>query len=78
MASDEIISAMDIVSTKWTNAIPTNVLTNCHNKKVRYEIDCHILYIVLLAIILLLIINVICYQYPKYTSKKEGIDALTL
>ena len=40
ITSDEIISVMDIVSTKWTNTIPTNVLTNCHNKKVRYEIDC--------------------------------------
>ena len=59
IACDEIIYVMVVVSTKWTNMIPTNVLRNCHNKKVRYEIDCHILHTVLLAIILLLIINII-------------------
>ena len=46
---DEIISAMDIASTKKTNAIATNVTKNFHSKKVR---DCYILHTVLLAIIL--------------------------
>ena len=62
---DEIIIAMDIVSTKKTNIIATNVMSTasvkCHNKKVR---DCYILHIVLLVIILLLII-IICYYYAK-------------
>ena len=63
---DEIIIAMDIVSTKKTNIIATNVMStasvNCHNKKVR---DCYILHIVLLVIILLLIIIIICYYHAK-------------
>ena len=48
---NEIISVMDIVSRKKTNTIARNVTSNalidCHNKKVRYEIDCFILYTVL-------------------------------
>ena len=52
---DEILSVMDIVSTKMTNTIATNVSINCHSKKVRYKIDCYILHTVLLVIILLLI-----------------------
>ena len=49
---DEIISAMDIVSTKNKNVTSTDSI-NCYSIKVR---DCYILYTVLLAIILLLII----------------------
>ena len=45
---------MDIASTKITNTIATNVSINCHNKKVRYKVDCYILHIVLVVIILLL------------------------
>ena len=66
---DEIIIGMDIVSTKKTNDIATNVTstasTNCHSKKVR---DCYILHIVLLVIILLLIIIIICHY-----AKQKGI-----
>ena len=40
---NEIIYVMDIVSTKMTNTIATNVSITCHNKKVRYKIDCYIL-----------------------------------
>ena len=36
---NEIISVMDIVSTKMTYAITTNVTKNCHSKEVR---DCFI------------------------------------
>ena len=36
----EIISVMDIVTTKMTNTIATNVTKNCHSKKVSYKIDC--------------------------------------
>ena len=62
---DEIITAMDIVSTKVT--IATNVTStasiNCHSIKVR---DCYISQAILLEIILLLIIIiVICYHYVK-------------
>ena len=50
---DKILSVMDIVSTKNTNTIATNISINCHNKKVRHKIDCYILHTLLLAIILL-------------------------
>ena len=60
----EIVTAMDIVSTKKTIAI--NVMStasiNCHSIKVK---DCYILHTLLLAIILLLIIIIICYHYEK-------------
>ena len=39
---DEIASAMDIASTKMTNTMAAHVSINCHNKKVKYEIDCNI------------------------------------
>ena len=70
IACDEIISVMDIVSTKMTNTIATNVTKDCHSKKVTY---CYILHTVLLAIILLLIVNIICYCYSKHRSKKWKI-----
>ena len=41
---DEIISVMDIVSTKLENSIITNVTKNCHSKSVG---DCYILHTVL-------------------------------
>ena len=37
---DRLISVMNIVSTKNTNTIATNVSRNHHNKKVKYKIDC--------------------------------------
>ena len=67
---DQIIFVLDIVSTKKTNTIATDVFStasiNCHSKKVR---DCYILHRGLLVIILLLIITIICYYYVK----QEGI-----
>ena len=51
---DELISVMDIVSTKITNTIATNVSINCHNERGRYKIDCYILHKVLLVMIILL------------------------
>ena len=69
---DEITTVMDIVSTKMTNTIETNVAStasiNCHSKKVR---DCYILHTVLLVIILLLIIIIICYHYAKQKSNNS-------
>ena len=63
---DEIIIAIDNVSTKKTNTITTNLMStasiNCHKKKV---IDCYILHTVLLVIKLLLIKTIICYYYAK-------------
>ena len=44
ITSDEIISVMDILSTKMTNTIATNVTGNCHVRKVR---NCYILHTVL-------------------------------
>ena len=49
--------------------VPTDGLTNSDEKKVKYKMDFHILYTVLLVIILLFIIVVICYHYAQYTSK---------
>ena len=34
---DEIVSVMDVISTKMTSALAANVTKNCHSKKVR---DC--------------------------------------
>ena len=75
---DEIISAVNIVSTKMTNTTARNVTKNFHSKKVRYKIDCYILHTVLLATISLLIIATICHHYEKHSSKQKGIDALTI
>ena len=79
---DEIISFIDIVSTKMTNTIVKNVRStwsiNCHSKKVRYKIDCYISNKVLLVIILLLIITIIFYLYAKHRSKQKNIDPLTI
>ena len=63
IACHEIISVIDVVSTKVTNSITTNVTRNCHSKKVR---DCYILHTVLLAIILPFMITIICYHYSKH------------
>ena len=71
---DEIISVMDIVSTKMTNTIATDVSINSNDKKVR---SCYILHTVLLVIILLLIMTTICYHYVKHRSKQKSIDELT-
>ena len=65
---DEIVSVVDILSTK-----KTNVTKNCHSKKARYKFDCYILNTVSLVIILLLIITIIWYYY----AKQKGINALT-
>ena len=66
MICHEIISVMDIVSTKMANTEATNITKNCHSKKVR---DDYILHIVLLAIILLLI-SIITYYYYYGKTKK--------
>ena len=71
IAYNEVISYMDIVSTKMTNTIAKNTSTNCQNEKVRYKIDCYILHTVLLAIILLLIITIICYYYAKKIGQNK-------
>ena len=47
---DEIISVMDIVSSKKKNTTTTNVSINCHTKKGR---DCYILQREFLANVLL-------------------------
>ena len=73
IACDEITSVMDIQSTKKTNTIATNVSINCYSGKVRYRIDCCVLHMILLAIIVLLIITIICYDYAKRWSKLTNI-----
>ena len=69
---------MDFVSRKTSKSVATSLSINCHNNKVRYKIDCYILYTVLLAIILLLIITVIFYYCAKHRSKQKGVNALTI
>ena len=82
IACNEVISVIDIVSTKKANTISTNVTRivsiNCYSKKVRNNIDFGILHTALLMILLLLIITIICYHYVKHRSKQKGIDALTM
>ena len=63
IALDEMISVMNIVSSKTTNAIAQSVTKNFQSKKAG---DCYVLHIVLLVIILLLIITAICYHYAKH------------
>ena len=63
----EIIYAMDTASTKMTNIEATNVSINSNDKNIKYEIDWYILHTVLLAIILLLIIAIIYYNYAKHS-----------
>ena len=60
IACNEIISVRDIVLTKMTNTIGTNVPINSDGKKVRYKNDCYILHTVLLLLII-----TICYHYGK-------------
>ena len=59
---DEIISAMNIVSTKKKNTIGTNVKKYIIVKKLKIAIFC-INFIS--AIILLFIIIIVCYRYAK-------------
>ena len=40
IAFDDIISVTDIVSSKMTNTIVTDVSITCHNKNERYKSDC--------------------------------------
>ena len=72
---NEIMTVMDIVSTKMTNTIATNVTgtasINFHRKKVG---DCYILPTVLLVLILLLTMTTFCYHY----AKQKSIDALKI
>ena len=58
---DQIRPFMDIVSTKMTIAIATNISKNSHCKNVR---DCYTLHTVFLEIILILTI-IFCYHYAK-------------
>ena len=61
---DEIINDADSVSINLpTNAATSTVLRNFHNKKVRYKIDCYIMYTVLLVIILLFMIVIIMKKW---------------
>ena len=69
-ACDEIIFVLNIVSTKMTNTIATNLSINCYSEKVRYKVDYYILHIVLLVIILLLIITII-YNHAKNRSTQK-------
>ena len=41
---DEIVSVVDIVSTKITNVVATNVSINSDDRKGRYKNDCYILH----------------------------------
>ena len=83
---DEIIiaagSAPTNVPTIVMSTVSTNVTRtasiNVHNKKVRYKMNCYILYMVLLVVILLFIITVIGYHYAKNKSRQKNIGPLTM
>ena len=78
IASDQIISVIDIASLKMTNTIARNVSIIADDKKVRHKIDCYILHTILLVTILLLIITIISYHYVKHRSKQKGINPLII
>ena len=78
IACNETMSVMDIVSTKITNTIARNVSIDHHSEKVRYKIYSYTFHTLLLAIILLLMITIICYNYAKHRSKQKDIDARTI
>ena len=63
---DEVISVIDIVSTKMTKYYSKNVSINPDCRKVRYKFDCYILHAVLLATILLLMITLVWYHYAMH------------
>ena len=71
---DEISTFMDIISTKMTNNIPTNVTStasiNCNNKKIK-----RLLYFAYssITIMLLLIMIIICFYHAKQKSINELI-----
>ena len=73
---------VDIVSTNVTNAISTSVTStgsiNYDDKKVRYKMECYILYTVLLMIILLFTIAITCDHYTKHRSKLKNVNVLTI
>ena len=48
IACDEIISAMDIVSTKMIHTIATSVTKTCHSKKVTFCYNLHKFLIVII------------------------------
>ena len=83
---DEIIIAAGSVPTNVPTIVMSTVSTNVtrtasinvHNKKVRYKMNCYILYMVLLVVILLLIITVIGYHYAKNKSRQKNIGPLTM
>ena len=62
---------MDIVSTKMTNTISTNVSIYSDDKKVRY---CYILHTGVLVIMLPLIMTIVWYHY----AKRKSIHALRM
>ena len=73
---DEIIKAMDSVSTNVTNIsanVTSTMLTKSSKKKVRYKMDCYILHKVLSVITLLFTIATICYRYTKHRAKPKNI-----
>ena len=69
---------MDIVSTKKTNIIATNVSINRPSKKLRCKIDSYILHPLSIVIILLQIIAIFHYHYAKHWSKQKDTDTLTI
>ena len=58
----------------------STVSINCDDKKVRHEMDSHILHTFILVVILLFIIAIICYHYTslQLRSKQKDIGTLTI
>ena len=72
---NEIISATDKVSANVTNFISTNVINtvsiNSDDEKVRYEMNCYNLHMLLLVTILLFRIIIIFNHYAKHRLKQK-------
>ena len=82
---DEIINAANSVSTNVSANVTCTVPIiaensapiNFDDKKVEYKMNCCILHTTLLGNILLFMMVIISYHYPKHKSKQKNIGALT-
>ena len=75
---NEIINLKNIVSTKVTDAILTNVTNTVSityaDENVRYKMDCSILHKFLLVIILLFMFAIISFHATNYRAKQKTTD----
>ena len=70
---DKIICDPDSVPINVPTNVTSAVSTNFYNKNVRYKMGCYILHTILLLVILLFIVDIICYHYVKYRSILKNV-----